>query len=180
MKARDVMRRDVISVHDDATLLEAAELMLRNEISGLPAVDASGHLVGVVTERDFLRQPGTGALKERPRWSQILLWPPPSADQAPSFPDRKVRDVMTANAITVRESTPLEEVVRLMEEHHIKRVPVVRNGRVVGLIARADLVRAIVPLIRRSSLAIKDDAALTARLTDLEKRVWAHRTKQPT
>jgi CBS domain-containing protein len=180
MKARDVMRLDVISVRDDATLLEAAELMLRNKISGLPAVDASGHLVGVVTERDFLRQPGAAALKERPRWSQVLLRPTPSADEELRFRDRTVREVMTANAITVSESTPLEEVVRLMEEHQIKRVPVVRNGRVVGLIARADLVRAIVPLVRRSSLAVKDDAAVTARLTDLEKRVWAHRTKQPT
>jgi CBS domain-containing protein len=180
MKARDVMTRDVISVRDDATLLEAAELMLQNQISGLPAVDASGHLVGVVTERDFLRQPGNAVKKQRPRWSQILLRPTPSADEGLRFRDRKVSEVMTANAITVRESTPLEEVARLMEEHQIKRVPVVRNGRVVGLIARADLVRAIVPLARRSSLAIKDDAAVTARLTDLEKRAWAHRTKQPT
>jgi CBS domain-containing protein len=180
MKAGDVMTRDVVSVRADATILEAAELMVRHRISGLPAIDASGRLVGVVTERDFLRQPGNNVLKERPRWSQILLRPPPSADQGPRFEDRKVSEVMTANAITVRESTPLEEVARLMEEHQIKRVPVVRNGRIVGLIARADLVRAIVPLIRRSSLAGKDDAAVTARLTDLEKRVWAHRTRQPT
>jgi CBS domain-containing protein len=180
MKAGDVMRRDVVSVRDEATLLEAAELMLRNEISGLPVVDASGRLVGVVTERDFLRQPGAAELKQRPRWSQILLRSKPSADEGPRFRDRRVSEVMTADAIAVSESTPLEEVVQLMEEHQIKRVPVMRDGGVVGIIARADLMRAIVPLIRRSRLAVKDDAAVSARLTDLEKRVWAHRTRQST
>lgn len=178
MKADDVMHRAVVSVRDEATILEAAELLLQNEISGLPVVDAEGNLVGVVTERDFLRQPR--AAKTRPRWSQILLRPALTADEHSRLQALKVKEVMTANAITVGENTPLEEVLRLMEEHQIKRVPVVRNGRLVGIIARADMLRAMVPLIRRSSLGLKNDVALSTRLIDLEKRFWTHRTGQST
>jgi CBS domain-containing protein len=176
MRAGDVMTRRVVSVQADASILAAAELMVQNKISGLPVADREGRLVGVVTERDFLRQPGGKAARERPRWSEVVIGPKRSADDYAGAHAVKVADVMTADPRTVTEDTPIEDVVRLMEEHNIKRVPVLCEGRLVGIIARADLLRALVRLIRRS---LSNNAANARRLLELERRYWSHRARPP-
>jgi CBS domain-containing protein len=175
MKAGDVMTRRVVSVQADASILAAAELMLQNKISGLPVVDPEERLVGVVTERDFLRQPDGKAAHARPRWSEVVIGPTRSADVYAGSHTFKVAEVMTADPRTVAEDTPVEDIVRLMEQHQIKRVPVLREGRLVGIIARADLMRALVRVIRQRPA--NNDVAMSRRLIELEKRYWAHRTK---
>lgn len=175
MRAGDVMTQRVVSVAADASILQAAELMLQNKISGLPVVDADGKLVGVVTERDFLRR--AGAERIRPRWFEVVIGPKRLADEYARSHARTVEQVMTAHPITVSDDAPLEDVLRLMEEHKIKRLPIVHEGRLVGIISRSDLLRALVHFIRWTSASGRDDAAVSARLTDLERAFWTHRTK---
>ena len=132
MKAGDIMSPRVISVTPDASIQDAIQLMLDKRISGLPVIDSSGTLVGVVTEGDFLRRAETGTERKRSRWLEILLGPQRLADEYVREHGRKVEDVMTRDPVTVDELAPLDEVVRVMERRRIKRLPVVRGTQVVG------------------------------------------------
>ena len=143
MNVRDVMTPHVVSVAPDESVFVAARLMLEKKISGLPVTDDSGKLVGVVTEGDFLRRPETGTKRQRPRWVEFFLGPGRLVDEYVQFSGRKVRDVMTPDVWTVPLDAPLEDVVRLMERHHIKRVPVVDGGKIVGIVTRANLLHAM-------------------------------------
>lgn len=177
MKVREIMTRQVIAVAPDASILHAGELMLRHDISGLPVVDTAGNLLGIVTERDFLRPPGIRGDDKRPRWLEVLTGKSAAPETPERCCERKVSEVMTPNPVTVGENASLEEVVRLMEERDIKRVPVVRDSRLVGIVSRADLMRALVASLRNGSTASKRDEALRARLTELERQSWLHRTR---
>ncbi len=177
MEVGDVMTPSVISVPAEASILEAGELMVRYDISGLPVVDAKGHLVGLVTERDFLRPDGIAGDTHRPRWFEVLAGQSKAPAGAERCRERKVAEVMTKNPVTVCEDTPLDEAVRLMESRAIKRLPVLRKGQLVGVISRADLLRALVLSIRSGIGAAKESEAVRARLTELERQSWLHRTR---
>src|SRR6202140_5417803 len=123
MKARDVMTSRVISIETDAPIMRAVRLMLQNRISGLPVVGPEGELVGVVTEGDFIPRGEIGTQRRRSRWLEFLIGPGRLADEYVHARGRKVEEVMTRAPITVTEDTPLDEVVRLMERHRIKRLP---------------------------------------------------------
>ena len=144
MKASDVMTVGAATIRSDASVPEAARLMLQYAISGLPVVDDAGHLVGIITEGDFLRRTETGTGRpHRPRWLEFLLGPGRLADEYVHSHSRKVEEVMTRQVVTVAEETPVEEIARLMERHRIKRVPVMRDDRVVGIVSRANLLRGL-------------------------------------
>jgi CBS domain-containing protein len=175
MRVRDVMTSPVVSVGPDTSLLEAGELMIRHDISGLPVLDKEARLVGLITERDFLRPTGSGPDYKRPRWFQVLVGQ--AKDEFSRQADRKVADVMTADPITITEETPLEEVVGLMDQHCIHRLPVVRGTKVVGIVSRADLLRALVQSLCKSSAMSKRDENLRARMTEIERESWLHRTR---
>src|SRR5262245_20009202 len=119
MKAADIMTHRAITVRYDASVAEAALLMLQYRISGLPVVDDAGRLSGIVTEGDFLRHIDAGAAQQRPRWLEFLLSPGRLAGDYAHSHGRKVEEVMTRQVITVSEETPLDEIVRLMERHRI-------------------------------------------------------------
>jgi CBS domain-containing protein len=175
MKVRDVMSSPVVSVRPDTSLLEAGELMLRHDISGLPVLDGEGRLVGLITERDFLRPTGYAPGYKRPRWFQVLSGQ--AKDDFARQANRKVADIMTANPITIAEDTPLEEVVGLMDHHYIHRLPVMRGAKLVGIVSRADLLRALVQSLRKTSAISKRDEDLRARMTEIERESWLHRTR---
>lgn len=139
MKAGDVMTTGAATVRPDAPLAEAARLMIEHHISGLPVVSKDGELVGVVTEHDFLKRESG----ERPRWLGVLLQDAAAQITARDLDDRKVEDVMSRNPLTVDVETPLEAIVELMERHNVKRFPVVRKREIVGIVSRADLIRAL-------------------------------------
>ena len=139
MKAGEVMTRNVVSIGTDASVAEMVKLMLDNRISGLPVVDDRGYLVGIVTEGDCLRRAETGTERRRPRWSEFLIGPGRLAEKY-IHTQLEVAEVMTQSPITITEDTSLDEVVHLMEACCIKRLPVVRNGKVVGIVSRAKLV----------------------------------------
>jgi CBS domain-containing protein len=174
MQVRDVMTRNVISVKADDSILNAAQLMLQNHISGLPVVDAGGALIGVVTEGDFLRRGEIGTTKHRPKWLEFLLGPGRLAEEYVHSSGRKVGEVMTPNPYTASEDDTLEKVVGLMERHRIKRLPVLRNGQLVGIVSRANLMHALASLARETPPASGDDATIRDRiLAALAKQNWA-------
>jgi CBS domain-containing protein len=174
MKVRDIMSPRVISVAPDAGILEAVRLMLQNHISGLPVIDASGALVGVVTEGDFLRRGETGTERRRSRWLEFLVGPSRLADEYVHTNSRTVKDVMTPEAVTIDEDAGLDEAVELMESRRIKRLPVVRDGLVVGIVSRANLLHALVSLATSAPpVAMSDVAIREALLAQFEKLTWA-------
>ena len=174
MKAAEVMTLDVATIRPDATVREAARAMLRRGISGLPVVDTGGRLVGMVTEGDFLRRAETATERRHPHWLEFLLGPGRLATEYVHSHGRTVKEVMTPNVITVSADTPLQEVVRIMERQRIKRVPVVSNDKIVGIISRANLVQALVRLADEVPESRSDDEAIrTQILTELEREPWA-------
>lgn len=174
MKAKDVMTRSVVSVEPSATVLQAVRLMLQKQIGGLPVMDTSGRLVGIVTEGDFLRRVETGTQRRRPRWIEFLLGPGHLADEYTHTHGRKVEEVMTTEPLSVTEDTPLEEVVKTMEERQIKRVPVVRGQEVVGIVSRANLFHALASLAGEAKPAALSDTTIRELiLAELCKQIWA-------
>jgi CBS domain-containing protein len=147
MKVADLMTNGAATVRPDASLAEAARIMVEHRISGLPVVDASGRLVGIVTEGDFLRR----ADQDRPRWISVLLSDPDAHITAKQLHDRRVEEAMSPEPITVDIDGSVDEVVELMERHDVKRVPVVCDGKVMGMVSRADLLRALTRSIGRRS-----------------------------
>lgn len=174
MKVADVMTREVVSIAPDASVMEAVRLMLQHKISGLPVVDAAGKLQGVVTEGDFLRRVETGTERKRSRLVEFLLGPGRLATDYVHATGRKVDEVMTPDARTVGEDEPLEKVVHLMERYRIKRVPVVRGDKVVGIVTRANLMRALASLALAEHPVAADDASIRERLlAELKRQSWA-------
>ncbi len=174
MKAAEVMTPKVVTIRPDTPLVEAARLMLQSGISGLPVVDDAGHLVGIVTEGDFLRRAETGTEHRRPRWLEFLLGPGRLADEYVRSHARTVREIMTPKVITVSEDTPLQDVVAIMERRRIKRVPVVRDDKIVGIVSRANLVQALAHLAEESSGSKPDDEMMRAQIMgELAKQSWA-------
>ena len=176
MKAHDVMTWGTITVEPDASVTRAVRLMLQNKISGLPVVDANGQLVGMVTEGDFLRRGELGTRRQRPRWLEFLLGPGKLATEYVQSAGQKVSQVMTLEPKTITPETPLEEVVGLMERHRIKRLPVVQDGKLVGIVSRANLLHALASVAREVRPVAGDDAAIRDRImAECAKQPWASR-----
>ena len=176
MKAKDVMTQRVISILPDATIAEAIRLMLQNHISGLPVIGGDGALVGMVTEGDFLRRAETGTERRRPSWLEFILGPGRAAAEFTHSRGRKIAEVMTDNPLTVSEEAPLDEIVSLMERRRIKRLPVTRDGRVVGIVSRANLMRAIIPIARKMpSTIVSDNVIRDHVMREMESQKWAPR-----
>jgi CBS domain-containing protein len=174
MKAEDVMTRDAISIDPDATVLQAARLMLQHHISGLPVIDKDGILVGVLSEGDFLRRRETRTERRRSRWLEFLMGPGRIAAEYSHSHGNKVSEVMTPDVVTVDVTTPLEDIVDVMERRRIKRVPVVCGGLVVGIITRSNLMHAMVSLARVAQPAATDDSVIRERLlAEIQKEQWA-------
>lgn len=174
MKAKDVMARDVVTIGPDATVLQAARLMLQHHISGLPVVDAAGKLVGILSEGDFLRRRETGTQRRRSRWLEFLMGPGKMASEYTHSHGMRVAEVMTETVRTVSEETGLEEIVELMERHRIKRVPVMRDGELTGIVTRSNLMHAMVSIARIAPETPRTDAAIRDQLLgELKKQEWA-------
>jgi len=174
MQVKDVMTTDVISVEPDDTVLKAAQLMLQNRISGLPVVDRVGVLVGIVTEGDFLRRGELGTERQRPKWLEFIVGPGRLAEEYVHASGRKVGEIMTPDPCTVAEDDALEAVVELMERRHIKRLPVMRGERVVGIVSRANLMHALASFVRDADASAGPDWSIRGQiLAALGKLRWA-------
>jgi CBS domain-containing protein len=176
VNAADVMSRSVLSVTPNASLVEAIRLMLGNHISGLPVIDEAGQLVGILTEGDLLRRGETGTERHRPRWLEILMGPGRLASEYVRTHGRKVDDIMTREPVSVALEAPLDEIVELMERHRIKRVPVIDRDKLVGIVSRADLLRALAHRLDEQAVpAVGDDEIRERILAELAKTSWVPR-----
>lgn len=173
MKAADVMTKGVASVDPDLPLVEVAKFMLGRKVSAVPVLDQGGHLIGIISEGDLMRRSELHTEKQRSWWLRLFIGEDYLAREFVKVHGRKVRDVMTRNVITVTEGTPIEEIVSLFEEHGIKRVPVVRGKEVVGIVSRADLMRAF------ASQATQDAARISDSDRDIQSRILAELARQP-
>ena len=177
MNASEVMTRNVISVAPDATVADAVELMLERGISGLFVVDASGTLAGIVTEGDLLRRDELGTERRKSWWLRLIASPGRQASDFTRAHGRKVADVMTRDVVSVAANAPLEDIVALMEQHRIKRVPVLEGDHVAGVVSRADLLRALSVAARGHTGTAPDDRTIRDHILDtLAKQSWAPRT----
>ena len=173
MRAHQIMTRDVITVGAATSIVDAARLMLERHVSGLPVLDEDGKLAGIVTEGDFLRRSEIGTQRRRPRWLQFFVGPGRAAAEFIHASGRKVGEVMTRDPLVITEDTTLEEIVRLMEKNGIKRLPVVRDQRLVGVVTRANLLQAVASLARDVPDPTADDDHIRERVThEIAKTDW--------
>jgi CBS domain-containing protein len=173
MRAHQIMTRSVVTVSPETTIVDAANLMLQRHVSGLPVVDESGKLVGIVSEGDFIRRSEIGTGRKRGRWLRFILGPGQSASDFVHEHGRKVSEVMTKSPLTTTEDTALAEIVELMEKHNVKRLPIVRDDKVVGIVSRANLLQAVASLAREVPDPTADDDHIRSRVIDaLEKNDW--------
>ncbi len=174
MRAHQIMTRSVITIAPDATILEAAKTMLQHHVSGLPVVDAAGSLVGIVSEGDFIRRSEIGTQRKRGRWLKFLLGAGATATDYVRENGRKVSEVMTVEPITVGEDATLEDIVNTMETNHVKRLPVTENGKLVGIVSRANLLQAVAGLARDIPDPTADDDHIRRRvIAVIEKNDWS-------
>lgn len=174
MRAHQVMTRKVVTVKADTPILEAANLMLQRRISGLPVVDDTGGLIGIVSEGDFMRRTEIGTQGPRIRWLDFLMGAGKSAVDFVREHGRKVGEIMTRDGLfTATEDMPLEDLVRLMERQKVKRLPVVRGDTLVGIVTRSDLLRAVACLARDVPDPTADDDHIRDRvIASIEKNEW--------
>ncbi|HKY85988.1 MAG TPA: CBS domain-containing protein [Pseudorhodoplanes sp.] len=179
MQARDLMVEgpNVVTVQADDSIYAAIRLMLKKGISGLPVVETgpldTRKLVGMVTEGDFLRRRETKTLGRLPRWLEFLAGPGKLAEEYVRASSRKIGDIMTTPVITVTEETPVEEIVQIMEQRYIKRLPVVRGETLIGIITRTNMLRALVREAGKMMNLSPSDGAIRQRLlTELKQQPW--------
>lgn len=158
MKAKDVMTEDVVSVAPDASVQSIARLLLERRISAVPVIGADGRLLGIVSEGDLMRRAETRTERRTSWWLELLDGREGGAERYLKSHGLVARDVMTPKPVTVAESTPLEKIATLLERNRIKRVPVLRGSKVVGIVSRANLLHALVaaadrPTRRRTASA---------------------------
>jgi CBS domain-containing protein len=143
MRASDVMVTDVITVKPNSNVQDVAKLLLANRISAVPVIDDAGKLVGMVSEGDLLRRSEADTGHERAWWLRLLMGRENLAAEYLREHSRKVADVMTRGIISAEPDTSVADIATLLERHRIKRVPIVRNGNVVGIVSRANLIQAL-------------------------------------
>jgi CBS domain-containing protein len=173
MRAHQIMTRPVITVTPETTIVKAANTMLQRHVSGLPVVSASGKLVGIISEGDFIRRSEIGTQRKRGRFLKFILG---SGKEATDFVHEhggKVGEIMTPEPLTIGEDTDLEEIVELMETNSVKRLPVMRGDTLVGIVSRSNLLQAVASLARQIPDPTADDDHIRNRIIDaLEKKDW--------
>ena len=177
MNAADVMVSNVITVGPDATVQEVAGLLLKNRISAVPVVSQSGDILGIVSEGDMLRRVESHTLRHRSWWLRLLTADTELRNEFVKSHSHKVVDVMTRKVLTVSPETPLGEIASVLERNGIKRVPVVKDGKLVGIVSRANLLQAIATIGKTVEPAgTADDATLRGKvMSQLDRQPFSWR-----
>ncbi|TIS55649.1 MAG: CBS domain-containing protein [Mesorhizobium sp.] len=174
MQAEAIMTAPVIGIEPTASISDAAGLMLSKNIGGLPVIRSDGTLLGIVSEGDFLRRAELGTRRKRSRWLEFLVSPRRAAEEYVQANGRRIEEVMTADVITVSPDASLSEIVELMTRNHVKRIPVVDGGKVVGIVTRSDLLRALLSVLPGSAPAAMDDERIRQNIiAELATQKWA-------
>jgi len=173
MRAHQIMTRPVITVAPETLIVEAANIMLQRHISGLPVVSSAGHLVGIISEGDFIRRSEIGTQRRRGRFMKFILGSGKEATDFVHEHGRKIAEIMTPDPLTIDEDTDLEKIVELMEKNGVKRLPVMRGDKLVGIVSRSNLLQAVASLAREIPDPTADDDHIRNRVIDtLEKNIW--------
>jgi CBS domain-containing protein len=173
MKARDVMVAPVITATPHATIKSVAETFLKYRISAVPVVDDKGALVGIISEGDLMHRAETGTERQRPWWLQAIMSQDGLALHYVKAHARKVADAMTRQVITASPETSLQDIAALLEKHAIKRVPIVENGQLVGIVSRANLVQVFASAGKGLDIPLDDSAIRNKLLSHLNAQSWA-------
>lgn len=166
MQAKQIMVRDVVTVGVATPLREAARMMVDHRVSGLPVVDPDGRVVGIVSEGDLIHRAETATERRRSWWLEALAGAEDLARDYVLSHARKVGDVMTRRVISAGEQTELGEIAALMDRHRVKRIPIVRDGCLVGIVSRADLVKAFLEVATKPAVSLTD-ADIRKRFEDV-------------
>jgi CBS domain-containing protein len=172
MKARDVMVSPVVTVKPSASVKEVAKLLLQRRISAVPVVDDQGKVVGIVSEGDLLHRAEAGTERRRPRWLLGLTDEETLAAEYVKAHARKVADVMISEVSTATPDTPLHELATFMERNRIKRVPIVKDGQLVGIVSRANLVQAVASARSGLEIPLTDAIIREKLLAHLQQQAW--------
>jgi CBS domain-containing protein len=173
MKAHDVMTRDVATVKDDTTVHDIAALMMEKHISGVPVLGDNGRIVGIVSQSDLLHRAELGTERRHKWWFKIFNDSNTAAREYAKAHGLRARDIMSRYVIVVNDDAELRDVADILERHGIKRVPVVHDGRLIGIISRGDLVRALSQVQISEAETKIDNAALHKTLRDrIRSQLW--------
>ncbi len=174
MKARDVMVSPVITAKPSNSAKELAQIFTRHGISAVPVVDGAGKIVGIVSEGDLMRRADLGTEKRHSWWLAAFINTDTLAAEYIEARARKASDLMTAPVITASPETPLSEIATLLESNAIKRVPIVSNGQLVGIVSRANLIQAFAATPPALEIPLSDSNIRDRLLAHLKAQPWAH------
>jgi CBS domain-containing protein len=175
MRAMDVMTSEVITVDEEASVQQVAKLLAERGISAVPVVDSENRVIGMVSEGDLLHRAETGTERRRSWWLDMMSSTNKLAGDYIRSHSGKVKDVMTRDVISVADTTPVADIAVLLETNRIKRAPVVRDGKLVGIVSRANLVRALAMTVdEQPSETETDDRSIREKLlAELKAQRWA-------
>lgn len=174
MLVRDLMTTGVLSVSPTVPVSFIVELMAERALPGVPVIDTGEVLVGMVTETDLLRRLAFSDEPQRGWFRGLFDNHDQAADRYARAHGATARDVMTTKLWTVGEDTSAEHAARLLEEHKVRRLPVLRDGRLVGMVSRADLLRALIPPVAAQTVAVRSDETVRAAIsTGMQQQAWA-------
>lgn len=177
MQARDVMVAPVITIQPNSTIREAADLLWRRHISGAPVVDDHGKVIGIISEGDLIYRSELRTERSRPYWLLQVAGNEALAKQYVKSHAQHVSDVMTQSVVTAAPDAPLGDIAALMEKNFIKRVPIVENDQLVGIVTRANLVQAVASAPRGLDYIPSDSTIRAKLLLELNKQPWADESR---
>ena len=173
MKARDVMVAPVITVKPYSTVREVAKTLVDRRISAVPVVDDAGKVVGIISEGDLMHRAETGTERRYRWWIRLVGGDASLPTDYIKAHARRAADIMTQNVITATPETPLDEIAVLLERNSIKRVPIVREGQLVGIVSRANLVQALATMPKGLAVPLSDSKIREKLLSHLKEQPWA-------
>ncbi len=173
MRALDVMVHDVVTVRPDTDVIEAIKLLAEHDVSALPVLDADGNLVGMLSEADLIHRVEIGTEKHRPWWLEAVTGASTLAEEFAKSHGKRVGELMTTGGVAVSEETPLSEIAALFERERIKHVPVVKDGKLVGIASRANLIQALASVVGRIDHHDETDRQIRLDLLSrLQEQTW--------
>lgn len=173
MKARDIMSSPVHTIRTDTSIIDIAALMATHRISGVPVVDDEGRMIGIVSETDLLHRAETGTERKRKWWISLFLDADMRARDYIKTHGHTAADLMSRFVISVPHDASLAAVADMLDVNNLKRVPVLENGRLIGMITRGDLVRAVADAGAMSQAPQREPAALQKAINEqLGRQSW--------
>jgi CBS domain-containing protein len=172
MKAMDVMVRDVVTASPEDDIAGVIRLLAEHDISALPVVDDDDHVICVISEADLIRREEIGTGKHRPWWLEALRPASTMANEFAKSHGRRVSELMSTDVVSASEDTSLRQIATLLEKHRIERIPILRDGRLVGIVSRANLIQALASSLPQAATGDSDRKIRIELLDRLHDQTW--------